>query len=89
MNNAALEALAARLASVKSKAAAPRWPLPVPAAPDPALSAQIGSLEKSVAALRDELAAAAARSQQLAATRRRRQINAARGAAAAGPLADQ
>src|SRR5712671_5790255 len=56
VNNAAVDALAARLANVESKAAAPA--VAAPAAPDPALAAQIGTLEKSVATLRDELAAA-------------------------------
>jgi hypothetical protein len=65
VNNAAVDALAARVAGIESKAAAPA--ASTPAAPDPALAAQIGALEKSVAALRDELAAAGARSQQLAA----------------------
>ncbi|HXO73489.1 MAG TPA: hypothetical protein VN838_31435, partial [Bradyrhizobium sp.] len=64
-NDAAIDALAARLANVESKAATPAA---APAAPDPALAAQVGALEKSVATLRDELAAAGARSQQLAAT---------------------
>jgi hypothetical protein len=69
VDNAALVALAARVAGVETKAATPAVAAPaVPAAPDPALSAQIDALEKSVAALRDEFAAAAARSQQLAAT---------------------
>jgi len=66
VNNAAIDALSARVASVESKAAAPA--ADTPAAPDPALAAQVGALEKSVATLRDELAAAAVRSQQLAAT---------------------
>jgi hypothetical protein len=65
-NNAAIDALSARVASVESKAAAPA--VAAPAAPDPALAAQVGALEKSVATLRDELAAAGVRSQQLAAT---------------------
>jgi hypothetical protein len=59
-NNAAIDALTARVASVESKAAAP-----APAAP--ALAAQIGVLEKSVATLRDELAAARAQSEKVAA----------------------
>jgi hypothetical protein len=59
-NAAAIDALAARLASVESKTAAP-------AAPDPALTAQIGTLQKSVATLRDELAAARAQSEKVAA----------------------
>jgi hypothetical protein len=58
--NAAIDALAARVANVESKA-------PAPAAPDPAPSAQVDALEKSVATLRDEVAAAGARSQQLSA----------------------
>jgi hypothetical protein len=65
-NNAAIDALAARVAKVESKAATPA--VAAPAAPDPALAAQIGTLEKSVTTLRDELAAAGVRSQQLAAT---------------------
>ncbi|MEA2882454.1 MAG: hypothetical protein QOH32_1710 [Bradyrhizobium sp.] len=64
-DKAALDALAARVADVEAKAAAPAPPA-APAGPDPALSAQIGELEKSVATLRDELAAGTARSQQLA-----------------------
>jgi hypothetical protein len=64
LNNAAIDALAARLASVESKAAAPAAPA---ATPDPALSAHVDALEKSVATLRDELNAAGARSQQLTA----------------------
>jgi hypothetical protein len=59
-NNAAIDALAARVAGVESKAAAP-------AAPDPALAAQIGTLEKSVATLRDELGVARAQSEKVAA----------------------
>jgi hypothetical protein len=65
VNNAAIDALAARVANVESKAAAPA--VAAPAAPDPALAAQIGSLQKSVAALRDELAAARAQSEKVAA----------------------
>jgi hypothetical protein len=63
-NNAALDALSARVASVESKAPA----VAAPAAPDPALAAQIGALEKSVATLRDELAATRAQSETVAAT---------------------
>jgi hypothetical protein len=64
-NNAAIDALTARVASVESKAATPA--VAAPAGPDPALAAQIGGLEKSVAALRDELAATRAQSEKLAA----------------------
>jgi hypothetical protein len=64
VNNAAIEALAARVASVESKAAAPAA---AASAPDPALSAHLDALEKSVATLRDELNAAGTRSQQLTA----------------------
>jgi len=67
VNNAALDALAARLASVEAKAAAPALPR-APAAPDPAIAAQVGTLEKSMAALRDELAATRAESEKTAAT---------------------
>jgi hypothetical protein len=64
-SNAAIDALSARIASVESKAATPA--AVAPAAPDPALVAQIGTLEKSVATLRDELAAARAQSEKVAA----------------------
>ena len=64
-NNAAIDALSARVASVESKAATPA--VAAPAVPDPALAAQIGALEKSVATLRDELAAARAQSEKVAA----------------------
>src|SRR5712671_3507592 len=60
-NNAAIDALSTRLASVESKAPA----VAAPAAPDPALAAQIGTLEKSVATLRDELGAARAQSEKV------------------------
>jgi hypothetical protein len=65
VNNAAVDALAARVASVESKAATPAPA--TPSAPDPALAAQIGALENSVATLRDELAAARAQSEKVAA----------------------
>jgi len=64
-NNAAIDALTARVASVESKAATPA--VAAPAAPDPALAAQVGSLQKSIATLRDELAAARAQSEKVAA----------------------
>jgi hypothetical protein len=66
-NNAAIDALAARVASVESKAATPAPAVAAPAGPDPAIAAQVGALENSVAALRGELVAAGARSQQLSA----------------------
>jgi hypothetical protein len=64
-DNAALDALTARVASVESKVATPA--VAAPAAADPALAAQIAALEKSVATLRDELAATRAQSEQVAA----------------------
>jgi hypothetical protein len=64
-NNAAIDALSARVASVESKAATPA--VAAPAVPDPALAAQIGTLEKSVATLRDELGATRAQSEKVAA----------------------
>jgi hypothetical protein len=63
-DKAVLDALAARVAEVESRAATPAVAPPAPA-PDPALSAQTAELEKSVATLRDDLAAVTARSQQL------------------------
>src|SRR3954454_16905317 len=48
-DNAAIDALTARLASVESETAAPA--IAAPAAPDPALAAQIAALEKSAATL--------------------------------------
>jgi hypothetical protein len=64
-NAAAIDALSARVAGVESKAAAPA--VAAPAAPDPALAAQIAALDKTVATLRDELAATRAQSEQVAA----------------------
>lgn len=61
VDNAAIDALASRLANIESKIAAPA----AAAAPDPALAAHLDAVEKSVGALRDELAATVARSQQL------------------------
>jgi hypothetical protein len=65
VNNAAIDALTARVAGVESKAAAPA--VSAPAVPDPAVAAQVGALEKSVATLRDELAAARTQSEKTAA----------------------
>jgi hypothetical protein len=64
-NAAAIDALSARVAGVESKAAAPA--VAAPAAPDPALAAQIAALNKTVATLRDELAATRTQSEQVAA----------------------
>ncbi len=62
VDTAAIDGLAARLASVESKTSRP------PAAmSDPAAAARIETLEKSVASLRGELAAARAQSEKLAA----------------------
>jgi hypothetical protein len=66
VDNAALDALGARIASVESKIAAP-VAAPVAVAPDPAIAAQIGALEKSAATLRDEFAAARVESEKVAA----------------------
>jgi hypothetical protein len=61
-DTAALDALASRLADVETRAARP-----VAAAPDSVAPARIEALEKSVAALRGELAAVRAQSEKLAA----------------------
>jgi hypothetical protein len=61
-DTAAIDGLAARVASVESKTNAPP-----PAVPDAAAAARIESLEKSSASLRAELAAARAQSEKLAA----------------------
>jgi hypothetical protein len=62
VDNAVIDGLASRIASVESKTGTP------PAtAPDPAAAARIEALEKSIAALRGELAAARAQSEKLAA----------------------
>jgi hypothetical protein len=60
VDNAAIDALAARLGNVESKLAAP-----AAVASDPALAAHLDAVEKSVATLREELAATDARSRQL------------------------
>jgi hypothetical protein len=60
---AAIDGLSARIASVESKASK------APAAtPDPAAAARVEALEKTLATLRSELAAARAQSEKLAAT---------------------
>jgi hypothetical protein len=59
VNSAAVDDLAARVANIESKAGKP--------APDPAAAARIEALEKSLGALRDELAGLRAQSDKLAA----------------------
>jgi hypothetical protein len=59
---AAVDDLAARLASVESRTAKPAV-----SAPDPAAAARVEALEKSIAALRGELATARAQSEKLVA----------------------
>jgi hypothetical protein len=62
VNTAAIDDLAARVASVESKTSKP------PAvAPDPAAATRIEALEKSLASLRSEIASARAQSEKLAA----------------------
>jgi len=58
---AAIDALSQRLADIESKSARPAAVMP-----DPAAGARIESLEKSIAALRSELAGARAQSEKLA-----------------------
>ena len=62
VNSADIDALAARVASVESKAGKP-----TATAPDPAAAARIEALEKSLASLRGELAATRSQSEKLAA----------------------
>ena len=62
VSSADIDALAARVASVESKAGKP-----AAAAPDPAAAARIEALEKSLASLRGELAATRSQSEKLAA----------------------
>ena len=61
VNAAAVDDLAARLASVESRVSEP-----AAAAPDPASAARAEALEKSLAALRDELASQRAQAEKLA-----------------------
>jgi hypothetical protein len=65
VNSAALDDLAARVAGVESKIKAPATPA-TPAS-DPAAAARAGALEKSLAALRAEIAGQRAQSEKLAA----------------------
>jgi hypothetical protein len=62
VNAAVIDGLAARIASVESKANTPPA-----AAPDPAAAPRVEALEKSLASLRGELAASRAQSEKLAA----------------------
>ena len=62
VNSAVVDDLAARLASVESRVGKPAAP-----APDPAAAARAEALEKSLAALRGELASQRAQSEKLAA----------------------
>jgi hypothetical protein len=61
VNAVTIDGLAARIASVEAKTDKP------PSAPDPAAAARVETLEKSLAALRGELATARAQSEKLAA----------------------
>ena len=61
ISSAAVDGLAARVASIESKVA-----MPAAAAPDPAAASRAEALEKSLAALRGELAAQRAQSDKLA-----------------------
>jgi hypothetical protein len=61
VNSAAIDDLAARIASVESSASKPAAP-----APDPAAAARVDTLEKSVAALRSDLSGLRAQSEKLA-----------------------
>jgi hypothetical protein len=63
VNATAIDDLAARIASVESKAGKPTAP-----ASDPAAAARVDALEKSVAALRSQLAGLRAQSEKLAST---------------------
>jgi hypothetical protein len=62
VDTAAIDGLAARIASLESKTGAPPA-----AAPDPAIAARIETLEKSLASLRGELASVRAQSDKLTA----------------------
>jgi len=61
VNSAVIDDLAARIASVESRASTPAAP-----APGPAAAARVEALEKSVAALRSDLAGLRAQSEKLA-----------------------
>jgi hypothetical protein len=66
VSSAALDDLAARVAGVESKIKAPATPSPTPTS-DPAAAARADALEKSLAALRTEIAGQRAQSEKLAA----------------------
>jgi hypothetical protein len=78
VNAAAIDGLAARIASVESRIAKPLAPLP-----DPAMAARVDALEKSVAALRGELASVHTQSDEIAADLKN--VKQAPGEAAASP----
>jgi hypothetical protein len=62
VDNAAVDAIAARVAKIESRATTPSTP-----ASDPAAATRIDALEQSMAALREELGAARSRSERLSA----------------------
>jgi hypothetical protein len=90
-DGAAMDALAARIASLEARPTPAGATSDSGAAPDPALAGRIEALEKSVAALRDDLAALRAKADQFAATAKEPKpadgdaVAAARPAAAASP----
>jgi hypothetical protein len=65
-DTSAIDALTARVARVESRAAAPPA-APSSATPDPAITARLDTLEKSLASLRSDLAAAKSQSERAAA----------------------
>lgn len=83
VSGAAFDDLKARLARVESRPAAPSIPAPSPAVPDAATIQRIDALEKSVTALRGDLAAA--RSASESATAAVKQIQSAPREVAAPP----
>lgn len=65
-DHAAVDALVARVANIESKANE-KTATPSPSAPDPAIATRIDALEKTIASLREELAASRSRSERLVA----------------------
>lgn len=65
-DHAAVDALVARIANIESKADE-KAVAPSPATPDPAVATRIDALEKTIASLREELAASRSRSERLVA----------------------